>query len=109
MVGVGLGVSDGMPMVGSIWLRCSWQPMAFGSLEVLTKWIFQQLPKFGVQARCGQVLYALRQGCLYVIEVPVYNHLPGQGGCPALSTLHATQQSWKTIWTICKKGKEDTV
>ena len=28
-----------MPMVGRIWARCSWRPMAFGSLETLTKQI----------------------------------------------------------------------
>ena len=32
---------DDTPMVSRIWLRCSWRPMAFGSLEVLTKQILE--------------------------------------------------------------------
>ena len=36
-----------------------------------------------------------------MVEVPEYDHLPGQGGCPALSTLQATQQSQKTGENLC--------
>ena len=39
LMGGGLGVGDGMPMVGRIWIGCSRLPIAFGLLEVLTKQI----------------------------------------------------------------------
>ena len=37
----------------------------------------------------------LRDRGVYVVEVPIYDHPAGQGECPALSTLQATQQPWK--------------
>ena len=83
-------------MVGRIWLRCSWRPMAFGSLEVLTIRILD--PTSSKIWGSGQMLedfVCFEIGVTCVVEVPIYDHLPGQGECPALSTLQATQQSLK--------------
>ena len=95
-MGIWLGVGDGALMVGKIWLRCPWRPTAFGSWEVLTKRILDPTASkiWGSgQMWAGFVYFEKR--CRYEAVVPLYDHLPGRGECPALITLQATQQSQK--------------
>ena len=79
-MGIWLGVGDGAPTVGRIWLRCSWRPMAFGSLEVLTKRILNltAFKVWGSDQMWARFVF-FEMGYLYVVEVPIYDLLPGQG------------------------------
>ena len=66
--------------------------MAFGSLKC-------EIMDFGSNSfqdlGLGQMLAGFVCFEVEVVEVSVYDHLPGQGEFPALSTLQVTRQLWK--------------